>query len=55
MRQATVLKPFTTDLNEMCINGDVVYLDGTKVYFNRRFLGNYNTEDVEFKIEKEWN
>lgn len=55
MKQATALRPFTTDLNEICINGDVVYLDGTKVYFNRRFLGNYKIEDAGLKIEKEWN
>lgn len=58
MKKATVLQPFITNKNEICINGDVVYIDGNKLFLNRQFLGTYSFSkeqfDKYFKIEKVW-
>lgn len=58
MKKATVLQPFITSKNEICLNGDVVFIDGNKLFLERRFLGAipFGEEqfDKYFKIEKLW-
>ena len=58
MKKATVLQPFTTSKNEICLNGDVVYIDKNKLFSNRQFLGTCSFGEEQFgkyfKIEKLW-
>jgi len=52
MKKATVIKPFITDRNEICLSGDIVYIEGSKVFFNRVFLGRFcdTNKEVEKKL-----
>ena len=58
MQKVMVLIPLVTDKNEICLNGDIVYLEDDKVFFERSFLGRHEITAKDFnkyfEIQKEW-